>query len=66
MGDIAEVFLNGASLGARAWAPYTWAIGQHGQPGENQLEVRVINSIANRLEGLQMPSGLLGPARVCR
>jgi hypothetical protein len=64
VGDIAEVTLNGTTLGSRAWAPYVWAIDQICQAGQNQLEVRVTNSMANRLEGLQRPSGLLGPVNI--
>ena len=64
VGDIAEVALNGTALGTRAWAPYIWPIEGAARPGENQLEVWVTNSIANRMEGLQMPSGLLGPIRL--
>jgi hypothetical protein len=66
VGDIAEVTLNGTTLGSRAWAPYVWAITKICQAGENELEVRVTNSMANRLEGLQRPSGLLGPVSVRR
>jgi hypothetical protein len=61
VGDIAEVILNGTSLGSRAWAPYVWPIGGACRAGDNQLEILVTNSMANRLEGLQRPSGLLGP-----
>jgi hypothetical protein len=61
IGDIAEVTLNGMSLGSRAWAPYIWALGQACRAGDNQLDVWVTNSIANQFEGLQRPSGLLGP-----
>ena len=64
VGDIAEVLLNGTTVGARAWAPYVWAIDPICQVGDNQLEVRVTNSMANRLEGLQRPSGLLGPVSI--
>ncbi len=66
VGDIAEVLLNGAAVGVRAWAPYVWPLGSNCRAGDNQLEVRVINSIANRLEGLQRPSGLLSPVQVRR
>ena len=64
VGDIAEVVLNGTTAGTRAWAPYVWAIDPICQVGDNQLEVRVTNSMANRLEGLQRPSGLLGPVSI--
>jgi hypothetical protein len=64
VGDIAEVILNDTPVGSRAWAPYVWALDQICQVGDNQLEVRVTNSMANRLEGLQRPSGLLGPISI--
>jgi hypothetical protein len=66
VGDIAEVVLNGTALEDRAWAPYVWAIGRVCHAGDNQLQVRVTNSMANRLEGLQRPSGLLGPVSIRR
>jgi hypothetical protein len=61
VGDIAEVILNGQPVGVRAWAPYVWEISQICQAGDNRLEVWITNSMANRLEGRQCPSGLLGP-----
>jgi hypothetical protein len=61
VGDIADVVLNGQRLGVRAWGPYVWEISPMGRVGENEIEVRVTNSMANRMEGLQRPSGLLGP-----
>lgn len=61
VGDIATVVLNGVTLGSRAWSPYVWAIGPSCRTGDNTLEVQVINAVANRMEGLQRPSGLLGP-----
>jgi hypothetical protein len=61
VGDIAEVVVNGMPIGVRAWAPYIWAIDRVCRAGDNWLDVRVTNSMANRLEGLQRPSGLLGP-----
>jgi hypothetical protein len=64
VGDIAEIICNGAPLGCRAWAPYVWALDRVCRAGDNQLDVWVTNSMANRLEGLQRPSGLLGPARI--
>jgi hypothetical protein len=64
VGDIAEVALNGTTLGSRAWAPYVWTIGHACRAGDNQLDVWVTNSMANRLEGLQRPSGLLGSVSI--
>ena len=62
--DIAEVFVNGQSVGVRAWRPYVFDITGKCRDGANALEVRVTNSLANRYDGLQMPSGLMGPVVV--
>ena len=64
VGDIAEVILNDTTVGSRAWGSYVWRIDQFCQAGDNRLEVLVTNSMANRLEGLQRPSGLLGPISI--
>ena len=66
VGDIAEVFVNGRRVGVRAWSPYILPLNGLGQSGANQLEIRVTNSLANRYNGVQMPSGLLGPVVVRR
>ncbi len=64
VGDIAEVRINGALAGLCAWAPYLLQIDAHCRAGSNALVVNVTNSIANRYEGMQLPSGLLGPVRL--
>ncbi len=61
VGDIAEVLINGERVGVRAWAPYILPLNSASRPGTNRLEVRVTNSMANRHDGRQSPSGLLGP-----
>lgn len=62
VGDIAEISLNGQPLGIRAWRPYIFDCAAAMRFGSsNTLEVRVTNSIANRLNGAQSPSGLMGP-----
>jgi hypothetical protein len=61
VGDIAEVLVNGEPVGVRAWAPYVLKIGHACRAGSNLLEIRVTNSMGNVLDGLQMPSGLMGP-----
>jgi len=63
VGDIAEVFLDGESSGVRMWAPYAVSLGKVA-PGRHVVEVRVTNSMANAYEGLQMPSGLMGPVHL--
>ena len=66
VGDIAEVFVNGERAGVLAWGPRAVEIGGLCTNGTNSVEVRVTNSKANRMEGLMMPSGLLGPVTLRR
>ncbi len=61
VGDIAEVWVNGRRVGVRGWAPYVLDVGAACRVGENRIEVHVTNSMANAYDGLQMPSGLIGP-----
>ena len=60
-GDIAKLLLNGQPVGTQAWAPYIFDVTRFCRAGANWLEVRVTNSMANACDGLQMPSGLIGP-----
>jgi hypothetical protein len=64
VGDLADVWVNGASLGFRGWAPYLFDLGNACVAGRNRIEVRVTNSMANAYDGLQRPSGLMGPVQV--
>jgi len=64
VGDIAEVLINDQPVGLCAWAPYRLRINGQCSAGRNLLTVNVTNSIANRYEGLQLPSGILGPVRL--
>ncbi|MFH1006270.1 MAG: glycosylhydrolase-like jelly roll fold domain-containing protein [Candidatus Latescibacterota bacterium] len=59
--DFAEVFCNGISCGVRLWAPFRFMLPI--KPGANVLHVSVTNSMANRMEGAALPSGMLGPVR---
>ena len=61
VGDIAEVLINDERVGVRAWAPYILPLGKTCRAGANRLEIRVTNSMANRYDGKQLPSGLIGP-----
>ena len=60
VGDIAEVIIDGKSVGTRMWAPYDIPLGNVSS-GRHSVDVRVTNSMANAYEGSQMPSGLMGP-----
>jgi len=67
--EIAEVRINGREAGVGMWAPYTFDISRFVKSGSNRIEIAVTNSLANRYDGLSLPSGLIGPVRiegVCR
>ncbi|MNH99695.1 hypothetical protein D3C73_524740 [compost metagenome] len=50
--DSAEVLVNGHSLGVRAWTPYIWTGDASWlKEGNNQIEVRVTNTLIGLLEG---------------
>lgn len=50
--DVSEVLVNGKSLGVRCWSPYRWAGNLSDlQPGMNELEVRITNTLIGQLEG---------------
>ncbi|GIV80570.1 MAG: hypothetical protein KatS3mg050_4964 [Litorilinea sp.] len=69
----AEVWVNGRAVGARIWSPYRFEISAAVQPGENQVEVLVFNTLAPYLQATspthyifpgQTDSGLFGPVWV--
>jgi hypothetical protein len=62
--DVAEVFVNGQSVGARAWRPFRFDIGNHVQVGENRLRVVVTGNSANLIYGARRASGLMQPVRL--
>lgn len=50
--DVAEVIVNGVSLGACAWSPYRWTGSSTLlQPGDNRVEIRITNTLIGMLEG---------------
>jgi len=57
VGDLAEVSLNGKSLGSLWKMPYTLDVTQALKPGDNKLEIKVTNEWTNRIIGDR-----LGPA----
>lgn len=62
--DVVEVLVNGESAGVRLWAPYGLEITELLQPGENELSLRVANTLVNLLEAVDQPSGLAGAPRL--
>jgi hypothetical protein len=68
----AEVLVNGGSRGVRIWSPYTFDLTEHLSPGENELEVRVFNTLGPYLDAVsptrfvfegQRVSGVMGPVK---
>ena len=55
VGDLAEVLVNGRSVGTVWHAPYRIDIGAAAKPGRNRIEVRVANRWINRLIGDAQP-----------
>ncbi|MGE5529973.1 MAG: glycosyl hydrolase [Patescibacteria group bacterium] len=62
--DLAELLVDGVSLGKRPWHPYELDASAALQPGRHRLTVKITNSMANLLNGNPKPSGLLGPVEV--
>jgi hypothetical protein len=60
VGDLAEVRVNGRSVGTLWHAPYSVEIGSAVKSGQNHLEIRVANLWVNRLVGDAQP----GAARI--
>jgi hypothetical protein len=62
--DVLEVIVNGQPAGVRLWAPYGVEVTELLNPGENELELRVANTLVNLLEAVERPSGLAGAPRL--
>jgi hypothetical protein len=55
--DLAEVVINGRSLGTLWKTPYQLDVTQVLKPGDNKLEIKVTNEWTNRIVGDRLPSG---------
>ncbi|MBN1815768.1 MAG: hypothetical protein JW828_00315, partial [Sedimentisphaerales bacterium] len=63
---LAEVWINGQSLGKRLWPPFVFDVSEVLQTGkENQIRIRVGNLINNNY-GQEAESGLFGPVQILR
>jgi hypothetical protein len=67
----AEVFVNGQSAGAKVAAPYVFNVSQLVRPGNNEIEIRVANTLAphytipKKARDLgPVESGLIGPVQL--
>jgi hypothetical protein len=46
---MAEVFINGQSVGSRLWPPFNFDLSGKLKPGENTVKIRIGNLIANEM-----------------
>jgi len=59
--DSAELWVNGAPLGSRAWAPWRWTLPEL-KAGANRFELRVWSTAGNKheLDWPNQPQGWIG------
>jgi len=62
---VAEVWVNGKSVGSKMWGPYVFNITSALKPGENEIRIRIANLINNSYGDIK-ESGLLGPVQILR
>jgi hypothetical protein len=62
--DVLEVEVNGRAAGVRLWHPYVVELTDLLRPGENDVALRVANTVANLLNGVDRPSGMAGAPRL--
>lgn len=62
--DCLEVSVNGHSAGVFLWDPYLTDVTGLLREGENEVELRVANTLSNLLNADRRPSGLAGPPRI--
>jgi hypothetical protein len=60
---VAEVWVNGQSVGSRMWGPYVFDISSSIKPGRNEIKIRIANLINNSYTDIQ-ESGLMGPVQI--
>ena len=70
VGVTAHLFVNGKDMGQRICRPYRWDITESVKVGENDVEVRVSNTLAQRMRDyfsayMTLPaSGITGKVRL--
>lgn len=60
--NIAKIWINNESISELLWRPYRTDI--HIQKGDNVIQIKVCNTLANELTEEKVPSGLLGPVKL--
>ena len=59
--ELVHININTRDAGFRMWAPYKFDVTPYLRDGKNQIQIEVTNSLANKMDGEEMPSGMLGP-----
>ncbi|MFH2026455.1 MAG: glycosyl hydrolase [bacterium] len=59
-----EIRVNGKRVQQRCWYPFKADVTDYIEPGDNNLELLIANSMANRRDKAQLPSGLLGSVTI--
>ncbi|HYX79523.1 MAG TPA: glycosyl hydrolase [Actinomycetota bacterium] len=62
--DVLEVVVNGTSAGVRLWPPYSVEVTDQVHGGENEIELRVANTLANLLNAEERASGIAEAPRL--
>ena len=72
VGEVAQVSLNGISIGTRINAPYKFSMKNALKQGENKLEITVTSNLGHRRRDLLStfiqipPTGILGEISICK
>ncbi|MDO8684873.1 MAG: glycosyl hydrolase [Armatimonadota bacterium] len=62
--DLAEITINGKSAATLLWEPWEADITDFVKPGENEITIKVANSLQNLLTGKPKSSGLTGKVEI--
>lgn len=62
--EIAQLFINDGEVGVKLWGPFIFDIKDFLKQGVNTIEIKITNSLANKLNNAGLTSGLIGPCRV--
>jgi hypothetical protein len=62
--EIASLGVNDAAVGVRPWKPYTWDVTAFLKPGENEIRIRVWNTLTNLLDLKKQDCGIIGKVRI--
>ena len=64
VGDLADIRMNGKPAGVLLWEPFEAEITDLVKAGNNQIEIKVANSLQNLLVMTPKPSGILGQVEI--